>query len=133
MVGEFVLSSIAPVVAVPRQDFGLDLLCTLLHRQKGVLFSGMSLGIQVKSASTTVGWGPQTNGFSLGPLIAKAVTLQGSFCHTWPAGESVVSMLASGQLQLDSILSRGAHLRDWRSCFDAMHSVEIVKAVLRSC
>jgi alcohol dehydrogenase/L-iditol 2-dehydrogenase len=82
---------------------------------------------------TKVGWGPQPSGFSLDPLIAKAVTLQGSFSHTWPVWERVVSMIASGQLQLDSILSRVAQLSDWRSCFDAMHDGEIVKAVLKPC
>jgi alcohol dehydrogenase/L-iditol 2-dehydrogenase len=76
----------------------------------------MSFGIQVKSASNNVGGGPQPNGFSLDPLIAKAVTLPGSFCHNWPAWERVVSMLASGQLQLDFILSRVADWSDWRSC-----------------
>jgi L-iditol 2-dehydrogenase len=93
----------------------------------------MSFGIQVKSASTKAGWGPQLSGFSRDPLIAKAVTLQGSFSHIRPVWERVVSMHASGKLQLDSTLSRVAHLSDWRSCFDAMHTGEIVKVVLRPC
>jgi NADPH:quinone reductase-like Zn-dependent oxidoreductase len=34
---------------------------------------------------TKVGWGPQPAGFSLDPLVQKAVTLQGSFSHNWPS------------------------------------------------
>lgn len=77
-----------------------------------------------------VGWGPQPYGFSLDPLVQKAVTLQGSFSHTWPMWEKVIAMLASGQIDLDPILSRVSPLTDWQSSFDAMHRGEIVKAVL---
>jgi len=79
---------------------------------------------------TKVGWGPQPCDFSLDPLVGKAVTLQGSFSHTWPMWEKVLAMLASNQLNLDSILSRVASLTEWQSCFEAMLTGEIVKAVL---
>ena len=77
-----------------------------------------------------VGWGPQPLDFSLDPLVQKAVTLQGSFSHNFPMWEKVIGMLASGQIDLDPILSRVAPLQDWRECFDGMHSGELVKAVL---
>lgn len=79
---------------------------------------------------TKVGWGPQPHGASLDPLVAKAVTLQGSFSHNWPIWERVVAMLASGQIDLDPIIGMVAPLADWERAFDAMHSGEIVKAVL---
>ena len=78
-----------------------------------------------------VGWGPQPCNFSLDPLVQKAATLQGSFSHNYPIWERVLSMLASNQLNLDRVLNRVAPLDQWRSCFDAMHSAEIVKAVLK--
>jgi L-iditol 2-dehydrogenase len=77
-----------------------------------------------------VGWGPQPLDFSLDPLVQKAVTLQGSFSHNWPMWEKVISMLASGQLDLTHILNRVAPLEEWQSCFSAMHHGEVVKAVL---
>ena len=58
-----------------------------------------------------VGWGPQPLGFSLDPLVAKAVTLQGSFSHNWAVWEKVVSLMASGQLNLDLVLNRIAPFR----------------------
>jgi hypothetical protein len=49
---EYVLSSIATVVRVPRQaDFGFDLLCTLTHYFDKVLYAGRSFGVQVKPHS----------------------------------------------------------------------------------
>lgn len=77
-----------------------------------------------------VGWGPQPCNFTLDPLVAKAVTLQGSFSHNWPIWERVIAMLASGQIDLGPVLNTVAPLKDWHACFDAMHHGEIVKAVL---
>lgn len=78
-----------------------------------------------------VGWGPQPLGFSLDPLVAKAVTLQGTFSHYWAIWEKVVGLMASGQLPLDLILNRVAPLTDWREVFDDMHAGRIVKGVLK--
>lgn len=80
---------------------------------------------------TKVGWGPQPLGFSLDPLVQKAVTLQGSFSHTFQNWEMVVSMLSSGQINLKPIISRVAYLEDWKDCFDGMHDGKYVKTVLQ--
>jgi alcohol dehydrogenase/L-iditol 2-dehydrogenase len=77
-----------------------------------------------------VGWGPQPFNFSLDPLVLKAVTLQGSFSHNWPIWERVIRLLASGQLDLGPEFSRISPLAEWHDAFEAMHSGEIVKAVL---
>lgn len=79
---------------------------------------------------TKVGWGPQPMTFSLDPAVQKAVTIQGSFSHNWPVWERVLQMLASGQLDLDPIISRVASLADWHDCFERMHEGTYVKAVL---
>jgi Zn-dependent alcohol dehydrogenase len=39
-------------------------------------------------------------------------------------------MIASGQINLDLIISRIASLPDWKGCFEKMQSGEYVKAVL---
>jgi alcohol dehydrogenase/L-iditol 2-dehydrogenase len=79
---------------------------------------------------TKVGWGPQPLGFSLDPLVQKAVTLQGSFSHTFRNWEQVVKLLAAGQINLEPIISRVSPLEGWRDSFDGMHSGRYVKAVL---
>lgn len=80
---------------------------------------------------TKVGWGPQPLGFSLDPLVQKAVTLQGSFSHNWPVWEQVLALFASGKLDFTPILNSVAPLSDWKQVFDAMHSGRIVKGVLK--
>lgn len=80
---------------------------------------------------TKVGWGPQPLGFSIDPLVQKAVTLQGSFSHTFKNWEKVVALLAANKINLDPIISRKAPLEDWRECFDGMYTGEYVKAVLQ--
>ncbi|HKP11192.1 MAG TPA: zinc-binding dehydrogenase [Blastocatellia bacterium] len=80
---------------------------------------------------TKVGWGPQPLGFSLDPLVQKAITLQGSFSHTFKNWEKVVAMLASGQINLGPIVSCVSPLAAWRDCFDGMHTGRYVKAVLQ--
>ena len=80
---------------------------------------------------TKVGWGPQPLGFSLDPLVQKAITLQGSFSHTFRNWEQVVKLLASGQINLEPIVSRVSPLAGWRDSFDGMHSGRYVKAVLQ--
>lgn len=77
-----------------------------------------------------VGWGPQPLQYNLDPIVQKNVTIQGSFSHNWPIWERVIRMLASGQINLDPILSRVAPLEEWHTCFEGMQSGEYVKAVL---
>ena len=77
-----------------------------------------------------VGWGPQPVQFSLDPLVQKNVTLSGSFSHNWPVWERVISMIVSGQINLDLIVSRVAGLENWHECFEKMEAGEYVKAVL---
>jgi alcohol dehydrogenase/L-iditol 2-dehydrogenase len=77
-----------------------------------------------------VGWGPQPISFSLDPLVQKNITLTGSFSHNWPVWERVLSMLASGQINLDPVISAVEPLTAWHSCFEKMERGEYVKAVL---
>ncbi|MCI0538191.1 MAG: zinc-binding dehydrogenase [Verrucomicrobiales bacterium] len=78
-----------------------------------------------------VGWGPQPLGCSLDPLVQKAVTLQGSFSHNWPVWERVISMIGSGQINLEPVINRVARLEDWEECFTKMHAGDYVKAILK--
>ena len=80
---------------------------------------------------TKVGWGPQPLGFSLDPLVQKSVTLQGSFSHNWPIWEEVLSLLASGKIDLAPVLNQVSSLTEWRQAFEAMHAGQIVKGVLK--
>jgi alcohol dehydrogenase/L-iditol 2-dehydrogenase len=79
---------------------------------------------------TKVGWGPEPMNFSMDALVKKAVTLQGSFSHTWPAWERVLAMMGTGQLDPRPYLSKVSSLDAWKDCFDGMHEARYIKAVL---
>jgi L-iditol 2-dehydrogenase len=78
-----------------------------------------------------VGWGPQPLGFSLDPLVAKAVTLYGSFSHTWTTWERVLSLFASGKLDPTSVIGGVYELDDWRTGFEDMEAGRNIKSVIR--
>lgn len=80
---------------------------------------------------TKVGWGAQPMDFSLDPLVQKNVRLQGSFSHNWPIWEQVISLLASGMLDLEPVIGGVWPLEEWRAAFETMQGGEIAKAVLR--
>jgi alcohol dehydrogenase/L-iditol 2-dehydrogenase len=77
-----------------------------------------------------VGWGPQPMDFSLDPAVQKAVTIRGSFSHNWPIWERVIRLQATGQLDIEPVISKIAPLTEWEPCFRLMHEGEYVKAVL---
>jgi len=80
---------------------------------------------------TKVGWGRQPCGFSLDPLVRKAVTLRGSFSHNWPVWERVLELMGGGQLEVGPVIGGVWPLVQWREAFERMHSGQIVKAVLK--
>jgi L-iditol 2-dehydrogenase len=80
---------------------------------------------------TKVGWGPQPLGFCLDPIVAKNVTVKGSFSHNWPVWERVISLLASGQLDVKPIIGGVWPVTEWHEAFEKMHRGEVVKSVLQ--
>jgi L-iditol 2-dehydrogenase len=79
---------------------------------------------------TKIGWGPQPLNFNLDPLVAKAVTLQGSFSHTYPTWERALGLLATGQVNLRPVIGGVYPLDDWHEAFAKMEEGQNVKSVL---
>lgn len=77
-----------------------------------------------------VGWGPQPLGFSLDPLVAKAVTLYGSFSHTWTTWERVLGLISTGRIDPGPVIGGVHPLADWQAAFESMESGATVKSVL---
>ena len=79
---------------------------------------------------TKIGWGPQPLDFNLDPLVGKAVTLQGSFSHTYATWERVLGLLATGQINLGPVIGGVYPLSRWQEGFLAMEAGQNVKSVL---
>jgi L-iditol 2-dehydrogenase len=99
--------------------------------------SGVSAALQQSLAMvrpngiiTKIGWGPQPLNFSLDPLVGKAVTLQGSFSHTYSTWERVLGLLSSGQINLNPVIGGLYPLGDWENAFSRMDAGDNVKSVL---
>jgi len=77
-----------------------------------------------------VGWGPQPLGFSLDPLVQKAVTLFGSFSHNWGTWERVLALFASGKVDPGSVLGGVYSIENWEQAFEDMESGKNIKSVM---
>ena len=80
---------------------------------------------------TKVGWGPQPLGYTIDPMVQKNVRLQGSFSHHWTIWERVISLLASGQLNVQPIIGGVWPVEEWHEAFEQMHRGEVVKSILK--
>lgn len=94
------------------------------------LQQGMEL-VRPGGAIAKVGWGPQPLGFTLDPLVKKAVTLYGCYSHTWSTWEAVLRLFASGRLHPEEIIGGAYPIEDWQTAFGAMQRGENIKSVLR--
>lgn len=79
---------------------------------------------------TKIGWGPQALGFTLDPLVQKAVTLQGTFSHLYSTWERALGLLSSGQIDLSPIIGGVYPLDEWEVAFEEMEAGNNVKSVL---
>ena len=109
--------------------FGADLVvdCTGVSR---ALKQSLEL-VRPNGRITKIGWGPQPLDFNLDPLVQKAVTLQGSFSHTFPTWERALTLLATGQVNLEPVIGGVYALDEWEEGFARMEAGEHVKSVLR--
>lgn len=82
-------------------------------------------------AIAKIGWGPQPLNFSLDPLVAKAVTLYGSFSHTWTTWERVLGLFSTGALDTTTVLGGVYDIDDWKAAFGHMESGRNIKSVMR--
>lgn len=116
------------LVAALGDGFGADLVVDATG-VSAALAQSLAL-VRPYGAIAKVGWGPEPLNFSLDPLVAKAVTLYGSFSHTWTTWERVLSLFASGRIDPSSVIGGIYPLARWREGFEHMESGRNVKSVL---
>jgi len=109
--------------------FGADLVvdCTGVSR---ALEQGMAM-VRPNGRITKIGWGPQPLNASLDPIVGKAVTLQGSFSHTYATWERVVHLIADGKLNMTPVIGGVYGLDEWETAFSRMEEGANVKSVIK--
>jgi L-iditol 2-dehydrogenase len=130
----------AHVVDITRQDpvevvselhdgLGADLVVDATG-VSAALRQGMDL-VRPAGAIAKVGWGPQPLGFSLDPLVKKAVTLYGCYSHTWNTWENVLRLFSEDRLRPDLVLGGVYTIERWHDAFSAMQQGRNIKSALR--
>jgi L-iditol 2-dehydrogenase len=80
---------------------------------------------------TKVGWGPGPLNATLDPLVAKAVTVRGSFSHTYNTWERVIALLSAGAIDVRTLIGLDVPISSWQEAFEQMASGQVAKAVIR--
>jgi len=79
---------------------------------------------------TKVGWSPDAIAIDINPLVQQNLRLQGSFSHNYPIWDRVIHLLDRGMTRPENVVGMRAPLERWREAFDAMHTGQVIKAVL---
>ncbi|WP_183086252.1 zinc-binding dehydrogenase [Mycetocola tolaasinivorans] len=119
----------AELIATLHDGFGADLVVDATGVSPA-LQQSMEL-VRPGGAIAKVGWGPQPLGFTLDPLVKKAVTLYGCYSHTWSTWENVLRLFGEGKLRTDLVLGGVYPIEEWTEAFSAMQRGDNIKSVLR--
>ena len=102
------------------------------------VIDSVGLGITVKQSLEIVrpygeivkiGWDEKSPTSSVDPMIAKSVSMHGTFSHTWEMWEQVLLLASRGKIDLSSIVQRFP-LSKWEDGFQGMRNLEILKSVI---
>lgn len=77
-----------------------------------------------------IGWGPLPVGFSLDPLISKAVSLQGTFSHNWDVWEKCLVLMNDKTVDLNRMITHELPINQWHEGFELIESKKGLKIVL---
>lgn len=109
--------------------FGADLIVDATGVSKALKLA-MEM-VRPNGKITKIGWGPQPLDFNLDPLVGKAVTLQGTFSHTYATWERVLGLFSAGLIDLKPVIGGVYPLSEWREAFVKMEEGANVKSVIR--
>ena len=77
-----------------------------------------------------IGWGPKPVGFSLDPLISKAVTMNFTFSHNWDVWEACLTLMDKKAVNLEKLITHELPLDKWHEGFELIESRQGMKVVL---
>ena len=77
-----------------------------------------------------IGWGPAPVGFSLDPMISKAITVNFTFSHNYDVWEKCLALMDTKAVDLNKTISHELTLDKWHEGFELIESKEGLKIVL---
>ena len=79
---------------------------------------------------TKVGWSLQPVNLTLDEIVAKAITYQGAFSHTWKTWETVLELLRQGKIATEPLVSEVWPITRWEEAFHRLEALEAHKILL---
>ena len=79
---------------------------------------------------TKIGWSLQPVNLTLDEIVAKAITYQGSFSHTWKTWETCLDLLRRGRIATEPLLTGIWPITCWHEAFEKLEALEAHKILL---
>jgi L-iditol 2-dehydrogenase len=79
---------------------------------------------------TKVGWSLQPVNLTLDEIVAKVITFQGAFSHTWNTWETVLGLLHQGRIETEPLVSEVWPITRWKEAFHKLEALEAHKILL---
>jgi L-iditol 2-dehydrogenase len=79
---------------------------------------------------TKIGWSLQPVNLTLDEIVAKAVTYQGAFSHTWTTWETVLELLRLKKIETEPLISKIWPITRWEEAFHKLEALEAHKILL---
>ena len=77
-----------------------------------------------------IGYDERPVGFSLDPIIDKAVSIKGHFGYNWLSWRNSMNLAVAGKIDLKSMISHRMKISQFREAFDLVRSKEAIKIIL---
>jgi L-iditol 2-dehydrogenase len=79
---------------------------------------------------TKVGWSLKPVGLTLDEIVAKVITYQGAFSHTWTTWETCLDLMRVGEIDTNSLISEIWPITRWEEAFNRLEALEAHKILL---
>ena len=79
---------------------------------------------------TKIGWSLQPVNLTMDEIVARVVTYQGAFSHTWTTWETCLELMRLGRIQTEPLLSEIWPITRWEEAFQVLEAMAARKILL---
>jgi alcohol dehydrogenase/L-iditol 2-dehydrogenase len=79
---------------------------------------------------TKIGWALQPINLTMDEIVAKMITYQGAFSHTWTNWEASLELMRQGRILTEPMISEVWPITRWKEAFEKLEALEADKILL---
>ncbi|NLF12656.1 MAG: alcohol dehydrogenase catalytic domain-containing protein [Anaerolineaceae bacterium] len=79
---------------------------------------------------TKVGWSLQPVNLTMDEIVAKVITYQGAFSHTWTTWETCLELMRQKKIETEALVSEIWPITRWQEAFEKLEALEAHKILL---